>query len=197
MGVRAVLFDADGVVQQNPAGWDAALRRHGDEFVDDLFAAEAPAMVGEREFADVLDEVIRRWQVSVAAAELIGHWCEIEVCDATLDVVRELRAAGIGCWLASNQHAYRAGYMRESLGYDKAFDGQFYSCDLGATKSSPAFFSAVLDRLGVPGDEVLLVDDASRYGEVARSVGVRSVCWSIDDGVDELRRVLSAAGLPA
>ena len=46
-------------------------------------------------------------------------------------------------------------------------------------------------------DEVLLVDDASRYGEVARSVGVRSVCWSIDDGVDELRRVLSAAGLPA
>ncbi len=196
MGVRAVLFDADGVTQSNPPGWDEQLRQHGDAFVEDLFAAEAPAMVGEREFADVLDEVVRRWQVPVDTEALIAHWRRIEACAPTLDLVRELRDAGVRCYLASNQHAYRATYMRSSLRYDETFDAEFYSCDLGATKSSPGFFEQVLGRVGLPADEVLLVDDASGYGEVAGALGMRTVCWSIDDGIEELRHRLAAEGLP-
>ena len=196
MGVRAVLFDADGVVQRNPPDWDAKLRRYGDGFVDDLFASEVPAMLGQREFLDVLDEVLHRWEVPAAAEELAGHWGEVSVSEETLALVRELRAAGVACYLASNQHAYRAALMSGSLGYDEAFDAQFYSCDLGEMKSSPKFFSLVLDRLGLPAGEVLLVDDVHSYGDVARSVGLRAVQWSADDGIDELRRLLTAHGLP-
>lgn len=196
MQVRAVLFDADGVVQRNPPDWEAKLRRYGDGFVDDLFASEAPAMLGQREFLDVLDEVLRRWEVPVAAEELAGHWGDVSVSEETLALVRELRAAGVACYLASNQHAYRAAYMRRSLGYDEAFDAQFYSCDLGEMKSSPKFFSLLLDRLGLPAGQVLLVDDVGSYGDVARSVGLRAVQWSVDDGIDDLRGRLSAHGLP-
>lgn len=121
--VRAVLFDADGVVQQNPPGWDAKLRSYGDGFVDDLFAAEAPAMVGERPFPDVLGEVIGRWQVPVAAEELAGHWCEILVSAPTVAVVEQLRAAGVGCYLASNQHAYRAAFMRRASAMTRCSTG--------------------------------------------------------------------------
>jgi putative hydrolase of the HAD superfamily len=194
--VRAVLFDADGVVQENPPDWDAALRRFGDGFVDDLFAAEEPAMVGERSFPDVLADVIGRWQVPVGAAELVEHWCEIEVCPDTVAVVGSLRAAGVGCYLASNQHSYRASFMRRRLGYDEVFDGEFYSCDLGAMKSAPEFFSRVLDRLGMPAGAVLLVDDGESYVDVALAAGLRAVRWCTDDGIDELRRLLSAHGLP-
>ena len=195
--VRAVLFDADGVVQQNPPDWDAKLRRYGDGFVDDLFASEAPAMLGQREFIDVLDEVLRRWHVPVAADELAGHWCEVSVSAPTVALVEQLRAAGVGCYLASNQHAYRAGCMRTSLGYDEVFDEQFYSCDLGEMKSSPKFFSLVLDRLARPAGQVLLVDDVGSYGDVARSLGVKAIQWCIDDGIDVLRRLLSSHGLLA
>jgi putative hydrolase of the HAD superfamily len=194
--VRAVLFDADGVVQQNPPDWEAKLRRYGDGFVDDLFAAEAPAMLGQRGFVDVLAEVVGRWQVPVVAEELATHWCEVEVCADTVAVVGSLRGAGIGCYLASNQHAYRASCMRSSLGYDEVFDAQFYSCDLGAMKSSAKFFSLVIDRLGLAAEEILLVDDVDRYVDLARSVGLRAVQWRTDDGVDELRRLLTAHGLP-
>ena len=195
-GVRAVLFDADGVVQQNPPDWDAKLRRFGDGFVDDLFASEVPAMVGERSFSEVLAEVIERWQVPVSASALLEHWCEVSVRADTVALVRSLRVAGLGCWLASNQHAYRASFMRRRLGYDEAFDGQFYSCDLGVLKSSPEFFSLVLDRLGLPAADVLLVDDGASYVDVARSAGLRAVQWCVDDGIDELRRLLASHGLP-
>ena len=191
-----MLFDADGVMQQNPAGWEAFLRRYGDGFVDDLFASEAPAMVGARSFPDVLDEVVARWELPVAASELLGHWRDVEVSAPSVAVVRLLRASGVGCYLASNQHAYRASYLR-SLAYDELFDEQFYSCDLGETKSSAKFFALVLDRLQLPAHEVLLVDDGSSYVEVARSAGLRAVQWCIDDGVSELRRLLSSHGLPA
>ena len=193
--VRAVLFDADGVVQQNPPGWVDLLRRYGDGFVDDLFAAEAPCMVGSRPFPEVLAEVLRRWDVPVEAGELLGHWCKIEVSADTVALVRSLRHAGVGCHLASNQNAYRASYMR-SLGYDELFDEQFYSCDLGETKSSPKFFAQVLDRLGLPAGEVLLVDDGRSYVDVARSAGLRAVQWCIDDGIGVLRHLLSSHGLP-
>ena len=194
--VRAVLFDADGVVQQNPPDWDAKLRRYGDGFVDDLFACEVSAMVGGRSFSEVLGEVVERWQVPVSASALLEHWCEVSVCAGTVALARSLRAAGIACWLASNQHAYRASFMRQHLGYDEVFDGQFYSCDLGVLKSSPEFFSLVLDRLGLPAADVLLVDDGASYVDVARSAGLRAVRWCIDDGIDALRRLLAAHGLP-
>jgi len=194
--VRAVLFDADGVVQQNPPDWDAVLRRYGDGFVDDLFASEVPAMLGQREFVDVLEDVLRRRHVPVAAQELAEHWCEVRVCAPTVALVQRLRSAGVGCHLASNQHAYRAGCMRRSLGYDEVFDAQFYSCDLGELKSSPEFFALVLRQLGLPAGDVLLVDDVGSYGDVARSLGLRAVQWCIDDGIDVLRRLLSSHGLP-
>jgi putative hydrolase of the HAD superfamily len=195
--VRAVLFDADGVMQQNPAGWEASLRRYGDGFVEDLFASEAPAMTGARSFPDVLDEVVARWKLPVAASELLGHWREVEVSPSSVAVVRALQSSGIGCHLASNQHAYRADYMRSELGYDELFDAQFYSCDLGVMKSSPKYFALVLDRLGRAAGEVLLVDDGSSYVESARSAGLRAVRWCIDDGVPALRHLLASHGLSA
>ncbi|MGN6131474.1 MAG: HAD family hydrolase [Nocardioidaceae bacterium] len=201
MSVQAVLFDADGVVQDNPAGWFDELHAlvapgRGREFVDDVFATEKPAMRGHREFASVLTEVRSRWGLSVRLEALLDHWRRIDVHAPVLEVVGELRASGVQCYLATNQHAHRAAHMRRTLGYDEVFDGQFYSCDLGFTKSSPAFFTRVLDELGLPGEEVLLVDDSEKYVETAREVGVLAEQWCLTDGVDELRALLGEHGLP-
>lgn len=61
---RAVLLDADGVAQENPPGWLEDVKSfvdpaHGQPFVDDLFATEAAAMTGDRDFADVVAEELR------------------------------------------------------------------------------------------------------------------------------------------
>lgn len=200
--VRAVLVDADGVLQTNPEGWEADLRalvgaRDGDAFVEDLFGAEQPAMRGERDFADVLREVCARWGIEEPVDELARHWRRVEVCAESVAVVRALRTAGTPCHLVSNQHAYRAAYLREDLGYDGLLDSTFFSCDLGVTKDDPAFFTRVADLLGVPLTDLLLVDDSPRYTGVGSSLGLRVVTWTTTDGTAELVRLLAGHGLTA
>ena len=201
MTLRAVLFDADGVVQRNPPGWfdhlhDMVAPGRGRQFVDDVFETEKPAMRGRRDFRGVLTEVTRRWGVDARLDELLDHWHRIEVNAPVVEVVGELRASGIRCCLASNQHAHRAAFMRRGLGYDEVFDEQFYSCDLGVLKSSPAYFTQVLETLGLPAEQVLFVDDSDSYVETAREVGLLAETWSIRDGVGQLREVLAEHGLP-
>ncbi len=201
MTIEAVLLDADGVVQGNPEGWYDHLHAlvapgHGREFVDDVFETEKPAMRGRREFRSVLAEVATRWHLDARVDDLLGHWHRIDVHAPVLEVVGELRASGVRCCLASNQHAHRAAFMRRGLGYDEVFDEQFYSCDLGALKSSPAYFTQVLEALGLPAEQVLFVDDSDSYVETAREVGLLAETWSIRDGVGQLRALLAEHGLP-
>jgi len=64
--IRAVVFDADGVVQRNPPGWLERVKRlcdnpsQADEFAQALFAAERPTMVGDGDFTDELTKVLNR-----------------------------------------------------------------------------------------------------------------------------------------
>lgn len=88
--------------------------------------------------------------------------------------MHELRAAGFGVHLATNQERRRAAYMREVLGYDELFDSSYYSCDLSHLKVEPEFFEAVIADLGVPADEVLPGDDREKNVLVARDVGLRA-----------------------
>ncbi len=201
MTVRAVLFDADGVVQENPVGWLDNVKavvgpEGGEQFLAELFGAELPSMVGRRDFPAAVREVAERWGVADRVEELMGHWRRVEVSRPTLAVVRELRARGVGCWLASNQNPYRAAYMRESLRYGDVFDGEFYSCELGVTKASESFFTTVLEVLGLGGDEVLHLDDSPQYVEAARAAGLRAEQWAVEQGIDKLRVLLAAHQLP-
>ena len=70
------------------------------------------------------------------------HWFAAE--PAVVALIGELRAAGIGCHLATNQQAYRRAIMQDERGYGEWFDQTFYSCDLGLAKPDPAYFRAIL-----------------------------------------------------
>ncbi|MGH3330017.1 MAG: HAD family hydrolase [Nocardioidaceae bacterium] len=199
--VGAVLFDADGVVQTTPAGWVEAIAEFvdgegGERFRDEVFAAERPAMAGEMGFAPVLAGVAGRWGLSDRLDELLDHWFRIQVSHPTVDVVQELRAEGVRCYLVTNQHDHRARCMRSELGYDELFDGQFYSCDLGVMKPASGYFESVLRSVQLPPASAVLVDDQERNVREAEGLGLRGMRWSVDDGARELRTRLRLLGLP-
>ena len=199
--VRAVLVDADGVLQVNADDWLDRLRafvapEDADAFVDDLFDAEQPALRGERRFTDVVADVCARWGIAGHEDDLVDHWRHALVQPEVVAVVRDLRAAGIACHLATNQNDVRAAYLLDDLGYADLFDSAFCSCDLGTTKEDTAFLRTVADRLGVGIGELLLVDDSEKHVEAAHRAGARAVLWSVDDSVEELRRRLADEGVP-
>ena len=201
--VRAVLWDADGVLQRAPGGREESMRPAVEGRVEDVdgFLAEAVreerhALTGDVRWADVLPRLLERWGIADALDDLLDAWLTIEPVAETREVVRLLRAAGVGCYLATNQDEQRASYMQRELGYDELLDGAFYSHVLRAAKPDAAFFETLLRRLDLPPERVLLVDDNEEYVAAARRLGMAALLWRADDGGDSLRERLAAHGLP-
>lgn len=186
--IGTILFDADGVVQRAPAGWlDRLVSRIGltdiepREVLDAIFAAERPALTGAGDFRAAIAELLTEWDRSDRLDAVLRAWLKIEVDDAVLAIVAQLRSDGIRCCLATNQHAVRAEYMR-SL-YDGHFDDQFYSCDVGALKPDSAYFSAVLERLDVPAQQVVFIDDTAANVATARQMGMDARLYTGPDAL--------------
>ena len=91
---------------------------------------------------------------------MLAFWTRLELDPEVTALIRELRAAGAACFLATNQHELRRAYMSTSLGYDELLDGQLYSCDLGVAKPDPAYFTAALEQHRLrPPASALFIDD--------------------------------------
>lgn len=203
MPVRAVLWDADGVLQHLPAGWEASMRPVVGHLVDDVeaflaeaFAAERPALTGEARWLEVLPELLERWGIADSYDDALRVWLTIEPVAETRELVASLRDAGVHCFLATNQDEHRGRHMHENLGYAELFDDTFYSYELGVAKPDPSYFRAVLDRLGMPAGDVLFVDDNPANVASAREVGLRAEQWHVTDGIELLRENLRGHGLP-
>ncbi len=203
MPVRAVLWDADGVLQHLPAGWEASMRPVVDGHVDDLpaflaeaFELERPALLGELSWLDVLPGLLERWGVPHLYDDALRVWLTIVPQADVRELVTGLREQGVRCYLATNQTEHRGRFMAENLGYDGLLDGAFWSYQLGVAKPDPAFFTTILDRLGFEAAEVLFVDDSLRNVEAARSVGLAAEHWHVDVGLPALQALLRGHALP-
>lgn len=187
-----ILIDADGVLQHQPTGWlDRLVARVGmtdrdpGELLAAIFAAEQPALVGDGEFRTALAELLAGWGRADRLGAVVELWHEIEVDETVLTAVGRLRASGIRCCLATNQQDVRADYMR-SL-YNSHFDEQFYSCDIGAVKTDPAYFDAVLERLDEPAEQVVFIDDSPANIEVGREIGLDARLYTGPDVITAIR----------
>ncbi len=203
MAVRTVLWDADGVLQHLPAGWEASMRPVVEGHLDDVsaflaeaFELERPALVGEVSWLDVLPGLLERWGIPQLYDDALRIWLTIVPQDEVRALVTALRAEGLPCYLATNQTEHRGRYMAENLGYDDLLDGAFWSYELGVAKPDPGYFTAVLTRLGREPGEVLFVDDSARNVDAARSLGLAAEQWHVDDGLPALRERLRDHGLP-
>ena len=203
MSVTVVLWDADGVLQHLPDGWEASMRPVVGHLVDDVegflaeaFEAERPTLAGQGRWVEVLPVLLERWGLADSYDDAMRVWLTIEPVVETREVVRSLRAGGVRCYLATNQDEHRGRHMHETFGYADLFDDAFYSYELGVAKPDPAYFEAVLDRLSLPPEQVLFVDDNRVNVESARSVGLCAEQWHVEDGQAALREHLTRHGLP-
>ena len=202
MNIQAVLFDADGVLQNPVEGGreklaslcGSAVRK--DEFLVDFLRSEMPCLKGEADFAVTVAEVLKKWDSPFSVEQAIETHTKIVAMNLeSLEVVRALRRSGVGAYLATNQHEYRAQYMSEVFGYADIFDGEFYSCRVGSMKPNPDYFHSVLKSLPIPPERLLFIDDRERNVAAAQSVGIHGVEYEIGEGVEALRSILEDYGL--
>jgi putative hydrolase of the HAD superfamily len=203
MPVRAVLWDADGVLQHLPAGWEASMRPVVEGHIADVpaflaeaFELERPALLGQSSWLEILPGLLERWGVPHLHDRALEVWLTMVPQNGVRELVTSLRDEGVRCYLATNQTEHRGRYMAENLGYADLLDGAFWSYELGLAKPDPAFFSAILDRIGLEAGDVLFVDDSARNVEAARSMGLAAVHWHVDQGLSVLHELLREHALP-
>ncbi|MEP9363759.1 HAD-IA family hydrolase [Nocardioides sp. CN2-186] len=197
--IRHVLLDADEVVQ-HPGRWDdsaaSVTARLTPEFLADIGELQQPGLRGEIDVLEAFDALARRHGIDAVPSVLVAAmWGSIVVDPASLSLVDELRAAGYGVHLGTNQDTHRARYMRETLGYDDLFDIGVYSCDIGVAKPDPAYFQKAVSLIGAPAETVFFVDDKQANVDGARSVGLVAERWELAEGHERLRGLLAEHGI--
>ena len=201
-GIRHVLFDADGVLQNLPGGWIAAAEPYfGEralEFLERAYAAELPTLAGQGDHLAILGVMLAEFGITVPVGDVYrAIWLSMEPAAASLAVVHALRRGGYGVHLGTNQERYRAAHMREVLGYDALFDVSCYSCELGAAKPDLAFFTEAARRIGAQPAAILFIDDTAQNVAAARVAGLTAEQWCLSDGHDVLRDLLARHGVTA
>jgi putative hydrolase of the HAD superfamily len=198
--ITHVLLDADGVLQDLPGGWYAAMEpflgERAREFLHRTWADEKPTLAGDGDYLPMLEARLREYGVATAVAEVYAAvWHRIDEVASSFEVVAALRRAGYGLHLATNQERHRGTYMHDVLGYRDRFDVSAYSWEVGAAKPDPEFFRRVVRRIGVPAAEVLFVDDSEANVEGARAAGLVAEHWHFERGPESLLALLAAHGI--
>jgi putative hydrolase of the HAD superfamily len=197
LDIRAVLFDADGVIQrpstQRREAWQSLLGpgRSVDDFFGSVLLAERPAWLGASDFRESFSRLLCEWRCVGTLDEALVAWTMIEPDRDMLAAVAALRQRGIECHLATNQEPVRAAHMSEQLGYSHLFDREFYSCRLGFAKPDPEYFRAMLARLALPPGAVLFLDDKEANVAAARAVGLHAEHCLVEAGPSGLERILA------
>lgn len=192
---RAVLFDADGVLQWPRPGWLADFTRiGGPTFVADAFAAELDCLTGDADLKPRLEELLAAG-TGGSVDEILEIWHDLVIDPDALAVVDRVRAAGLIAALATNQQSYRGTQMRQRYEMDRHFDHVFYSYEVGAAKPSPEYFQHILAVLELPADQVVFVDDSPSNVRAARAAGVPAVLHRTSTGAAALASELAALGV--
>ena len=198
--IRAILFDADGVVQHSGAS-DLPVRLQRalgvvppdlETFTREVFDLERSALAGQADFAEALGPLVARLGVPDAAGKLATEWwCSIEEDKAVLALVSRLRHQGILCALATNQQSYRARHMDEALSYRTLFDRCFYSHQLGYVKPDLRYFESIIAALALTPEEFLFIDDSQRNVAAAGEVGMHAAHFVLTDELDSVATMMA------
>ncbi len=96
--------------------------------------------------------------------------------------------------ILSNADASLRARLRDGLGIHDLFDAIVCSAEVGIAKPEPAIYRLAAERLRLPPEACVFVDDYETNVEAARAVGMQAVFYRIDRG-DDLGALLGALGV--
>jgi 2-haloacid dehalogenase len=134
-----------------------------------------------------------------AQADLIMAWAQrgeemiAGQIDGTVEILADLRRAGVPCLALSNMEAETFPLRRDRFGFMSYFDGYVISGIEGVAKPDPAIFELLLARHGLDPARTVFIDDNADNIAAAEQLGVRAIRFG---DPDQVRGELRALGLP-
>jgi 2-haloacid dehalogenase len=98
-----------------------------------------------------------------------------ESITGTVDLLRQLKHTGYPLYGLSNWSAETFPYAREKYDFFDLFDHMVISGEVGHVKPDPEIFQILLDRIGRPAQECLLIDDSLPNIKQANKMGFATI----------------------
>ena len=202
MPIRGLIFDFGGVISD--MRWDVARaleEEHGLErnsLFRSLYDCDEwrEVQVGKGD-ADAWREAAHRRLEQLAGRPLPPlhqQWRETgRLIPENLSLIRALRPP-YRLAVLSNADATLEERMRDGLGILHLFDDVISSAVVGMAKPDQAIYRLAAERLGLPVEECVFVDDAERNVTAAREVGMAAVYYRVHHG-DDLAAQLGELGV--
>ena len=112
-----------------------------------------------------------------------------------LRIAADFRAAGGKTAILSNGVPEIMGRLRNERDLSALFDAIVVSYEVGCSKPDPKIYRICLDRLKVPAQAALFVDDRAENLEAAVGLGIQTMHFTGDDSVEALRARLGLAAV--
>ena len=201
MSIKAVIFDFGGVLvrTEDHAGrrkWEDRLGIEQGQLATAVFDSETSrlASIGKVAAEQVWSDFVLGRALSDEEQRTFyqDFWAGDELDVRLVDYVRSLRpryktAILSNAWLDARE------WFNESYGLGDAVDEIVVSAEEGVAKPDSRIYQIAADRLGVPLDEAVFVDDMLSNVEAARAAGMRGVHFqSTDQAIADVERYLSA-----
>jgi 2-haloacid dehalogenase len=200
VSTKAAMFDLGGVL----IDWDPRYL-YRKLLVDEAAVEEFLATVCTpewnteldrgRPFAEGIAELTERHPAHAAAiAAYHRRWPEMLAGDiaGAVELLAELRAAGVPLYALTNWSAETFGMARERFEFLSWFDGVVVSGEERIVKPDPRIFRLLLDRFGLDPAATFYVDDSPANVAAALELGLDAVRFR-DPG--QLGQDLAARGL--
>ena len=118
----------------------------------------------------------------------VASWCVYN--DAVWALASGFRAAGGRVALLSNSGPEVMARVRADHPLVARFDAVVISCEVGLAKPDPRIFRLCLERVDLPADAVLFVDDRADNVEAAAQIGLRTLQFDGPGALERLRALL-------
>lgn len=187
----AAFQDSSGISVQDLGSAMAAVGKRAG--ANPLFELETGRMT-EKAFLDsIADELTTQLGRPV---ELHGfgeqYFEELHPNERVIDYMRELQARGFKMAICTNNVREWEPLWRAKLPVEEIFEVVVDSAFVGTRKPEPRIYEITLERLGVPAEAALMVDDVELNCSGARELGIATV-WFRDSeqAIGEIEAILS------
>ena len=177
--ISTVIYDADQTVLNSPRynfsnTFTQEMGIANDAMEPFFKGAFKLCTIGKADVKETLKPFLKGWNWKGSADELLAYWfaAENNIDEHIIQHVRELRAKGVRCFLATDNERRRTDYLWNTLGLASEFDGIFSSSSTGFTKQESGAWIHIWETLAKPEKEsVLFWDDAVENVAAARAFG--------------------------
>lgn len=173
--IQALIFDYFGVIRTTGLR-TAFTKLGGDLSKDEAFITDVTAAAGYGFITDADEQIAERlgvdlpvWKDAISGA----HGNDPVLLAYIADVLRAQEHLKIG--LLSNASSQASADYFEPGEAARYFDATLFSGEVGHAKPEAAFYRMIAERLGVPAEACVMIDDRKEFCLGAEYVGMQSI----------------------